>query len=356
MKSIHSIPRHAPRHSMAGFSLVELMVASAISLFLLGGVIAIFASSRSSYETTERLSRIQETGRYALDQIVTDIRSSGFPGCARVPTYIGSALRSSTDLQWNFLDGPIRGYQYTGTGFSPVIDTATNTPGIANGSDILVVRRPKRDSLPLRLQDDMGASTNFITVPNVTTSGLAAGDIALIYSCEALTYFQVSTFSGGVITHAGGGSAVPGNIDNEVNYAFRENAEVLPVETVVYWIAPTSDGADDVAATSLWRRIGVNAAEELVVGVEQMQLRFGVDTNGDMVVDGPYVLADAVTDWGSVYSVEVGLLVRSPDAYGTDLDVETYQVLDVPVPAPNDRLMREVFTTSVGVRNRVPTS
>jgi len=51
-----------------GFSIVELMVAVAISLLLLTGVVAIFVSSKTSYETNERFSRIEENGRFALDR------------------------------------------------------------------------------------------------------------------------------------------------------------------------------------------------------------------------------------------------------------------------------------------------
>src|SRR5688572_21303971 len=45
----------ASRKFARGFSLLELMVAMAISLMLLMGVVALFVSSRASYETTERL-------------------------------------------------------------------------------------------------------------------------------------------------------------------------------------------------------------------------------------------------------------------------------------------------------------
>ena len=58
---------HCTLHRSRGFSVIELMVAMAISLLLLGGVISIFVSSKSSYETNERLSRIQENGRFALN-------------------------------------------------------------------------------------------------------------------------------------------------------------------------------------------------------------------------------------------------------------------------------------------------
>lgn len=340
------------RMDSRGFSLVELMVAVAISLMLLAGVIAIFASSRASYETTDRLSRIQENGRFALDQIVTDTRAAGFVGCARVPTYVSSALDNATDINWNFLDSPVRGYQFVSSGsYSPALPT-THVPDAADNSDVLVVRRPKRDARPLRLLTDLSGPEDDLTVANVSNSGLQADDIALLYSCEAQAYFQVRSFSGGTITHAagGGGTRTPGNATGSVSYTFRRNAEVIPVETVTYYVRASSGGPP--GSTSLWRRIGANTPEELVEGVEQMQLRFGVDTNNDSLVD-EYRTADAVADWGAVYSVEIALLIRSETGYGSERDTQTYQLADVVVAAPNDTLIREVFSATVGIRNRI---
>lgn len=341
-----------------GFSLIELMVSMALSLLLLGGVVTIFLSSRASYETTDRLSRIQESGRFALDQLAGDVRSAGFVGCARVPTYVSSDLSSATDVKWNFLDAPVRGFQYTGPGsYLPAI-ASTDIPSAAIGSDVLLVRRPKRNSQPLRLQADMGVGTAPMTVPNTTTSGLAVNDIALIYSCEAQSYFQVRSFSAGTITHGAGGTAAetaitsagPGNAAGDVSYAFRRNAEIVPMETVIYYLRASTAGP--AGSTSLWRRIGANTPEELVEGIEQMQLRFGIDTTGDGVVDS-YVTANNVANWNNVYSVEIGLLVRSLDGYGNDRDQETYQLLGVDIPAIGDNRMREIFTATSSIRNRM---
>jgi type IV pilus assembly protein PilW len=354
-------PVIAVRARSGGFGLIELMVAMAISLLLLGGVVAIFMSSRTSYETTERMSRIQENGRFALDQIVDDVRAAGFVGCARVPKYVSNTLTVGGDVKWDFLDGGVRGFQHvTGTTYSPTL-AASDIPSAVAGSDVLMVRRPKRDSTPLRLTADMGASTNALTVPNTTTSGLAVNDIAVVYSCEAQTYFQVTGFSAGSISHAAGTavtetattSAGPGNATGDLSYSYRRNAEVIPMQTVFYYIRASTAGP--AGSTSLWRKIGSNAAEELVEGVEQMQLRFGVDTTGDGIVDGNYVTADLVgaANWSNVYSVEIGLLVRSQDGYGTDRDTETYQLLDVSVPAANDNRLRELFMATTGVRNRI---
>jgi type IV pilus assembly protein PilW len=346
----------AARSHARGFSLVELMVAMALSLLLLSGVVAVFMSSRASYEATDKLSRIQENGRFALDEIARDVRSAGYVGCARAPTDLSTSLNSNTNLLYNFLDGAVRGFQFTSaTTWTPAVDTAVVTSP-ADGSDVLALRIPKRDATPLRLQADMSSGTDTISVPNTTTAGLAAGDIALAYSCEAQSFFYVTGFAGGVISHATTSGVTPGNANDNVNYAFRRNAEVLPVQTVVYYVRQSSAaaaGTGPADANSLWRKVGDAAPQELVEGVQQMQLQFGVDTTGDAVVDS-YADANAVTNWANVYSVSIAMLVRSLEQYDTDRDRRAYTLLNVTVPAANDRYMREVFTTTANIRNRVP--
>lgn len=52
---------------VAGFTLIEILVAMLISAFLLTGVISIALSSRQSYQTQENLNRIQENLRVMAD-------------------------------------------------------------------------------------------------------------------------------------------------------------------------------------------------------------------------------------------------------------------------------------------------
>jgi len=61
-----------------GFTLVELMLAMAISLFLIGGVVLIQSSSRTATIESERLSRIQENIRFNGDFLVREMRNAGF--------------------------------------------------------------------------------------------------------------------------------------------------------------------------------------------------------------------------------------------------------------------------------------
>jgi type IV pilus assembly protein PilW len=346
-----------------GFSIVELMVAVAISLLLLTGVVAIFVSSKTSYETNERFSRIEENGRFALDAIMTDLRASGFVGCARQPTYLSTSLNSATSLQWNFLAGPVTGFQATGTNtWSPAMDTFVASP--LSGSDVLVARVPVRERVAFPLTANVGAPTNDLQVAAGSSGGVLTGDIAMAYSCEAISVFQVSSYTQGtgVIVHATNTAGqTPRNANNTVNYSYRQAVtNVVPIETVAYYIAPAtrvSDATDPAPAgtTSLWRRRGNIAAEELVEGIEQMQVQYGVDTTGDVIVDA-YRTADQVQadgQWNDVISVSVALLVRSLEQYGTDTDQRAYTLLDVNVAAPADRRLREVFTATASIRNRV---
>jgi type IV pilus assembly protein PilW len=351
---------HANAHGARGFGIVELMVAVAISLLLLTGVVSIFVSSKSSYETNERVSRIQENGRVALDSIMTDLRASGFVGCARQPTYLSTSLNNATTLQWNFLAGPVTGFQATGVNtWSPAMDP--NIPSPLSGSDVLMVRVPVRERVALPLTADLGSPTNSLQVAAGSTNGIQTGDIALAYSCEAISVFQVSDYAAGtgVISHVANASGqVPGNANATVNYSYRRAVtHVVPIETVAYFIAPSArvgDASDPAPAgtTSLWRQRGLSAAQELVEGIEQIQVLYGVDTNGDVIVD-EYRTANNITDWNDVISVSVALLARAIDEHGPDTDRRSYNLLDVTVAAPGDRRLREVFTATASIRNRV---
>ncbi|MCK5898128.1 MAG: prepilin-type N-terminal cleavage/methylation domain-containing protein, partial [Methylococcales bacterium] len=65
----------------SGMTLIEIMIAMLIGVFLLGGVMQIFMSSRQSYRMQDNLSRMQENGRFAMDFLTRDIRMAGHQGC-----------------------------------------------------------------------------------------------------------------------------------------------------------------------------------------------------------------------------------------------------------------------------------
>lgn len=62
----------------SGFTLIELMLAMVIGLFLIGGMVLIQSASRASSMESERLSRIQENIRFNSDFLVREMRNAGF--------------------------------------------------------------------------------------------------------------------------------------------------------------------------------------------------------------------------------------------------------------------------------------
>jgi len=61
-----------------GFSLVEIMIASSLSLVLIAGVLQIYQSSKTTYNLQNELADLQENERIALSVLTTNIRMTGF--------------------------------------------------------------------------------------------------------------------------------------------------------------------------------------------------------------------------------------------------------------------------------------
>jgi type IV pilus assembly protein PilW len=68
-----------------GLTLVEIMIALLLGVFLLGGVIEIFLNSKKTYRVQEALSRLQENGRFAMDFIGRDVRMADYRACPSSP-------------------------------------------------------------------------------------------------------------------------------------------------------------------------------------------------------------------------------------------------------------------------------
>lgn len=61
-----------------GFTLIELMIALVLTLFMAGGVILIHLSGRQASVDAERISRMQENIRFTSDYMVRDLRNAGY--------------------------------------------------------------------------------------------------------------------------------------------------------------------------------------------------------------------------------------------------------------------------------------
>ena len=90
--------------------------------------------------------------------------------------------------------------------------------------------------------------------------------------------------------------------------------------------------------------------EEIAEGVENLQISYGEDADRDGVADR-FVSSADVTDWASIVSVNVAVLVRSLRPVAVRATARSYQLLDDVVISTNDKYLRAVFTTTIRLRN-----
>jgi len=66
------------KYRQHGMTLIEIMVALVISLFLLAGLLQMFIATRQSSRIQENLSRVQENGRFGVEYINRVVRQAGY--------------------------------------------------------------------------------------------------------------------------------------------------------------------------------------------------------------------------------------------------------------------------------------
>ncbi len=104
---------------------------------------------------------------------------------------------------------------------------------------------------------------------------------------------------------------------------------------------------------------------EMVEGIENMQVLYGVDTDPnpttrDYVANQYYTFnlipdldGDGVTDWGNIVSLRIALLASSVDEKTNTPSPRTFRLLDINIPAFADQKIRRVYTTTILLRNNM---
>jgi len=319
-----------------GLTLVELMVAMVLSLVLIGGVSQTYLSSKQTYRLTEAQSRIQENGRFALHLLTRDIRMADFWGC----------LTNASDIN-NLLTNTAGVYDYS-EGLE-----ATNNTGL-NGSDTITLKGAFNNGLHVV---EPGASGGGIVATaaalKVTDdSGLLENEIILVTDCLAGDIFQVTNDpgTGGAagkdeVGHNTGGTQVPGNNTQNFSKVYDKDASVYRLESKTYFIQAGASGEPGLHVT----KNGITS--ELVEGVENMQILYGVDTDGDYTPNYYVHAGDAAANMDKVVSVKISLLLHSMENNVTSNNL-TVNYNGATSTIANRRLGR-VFSSTITIRNRM---
>ncbi|WP_193166329.1 PilW family protein [Microbulbifer hainanensis] len=333
-----------------GLSLIELMIAILLSSLLLLGVLQIFDGNRNTIRMQNAFARVQESGRYAMDMLTREVRMADYWGCAPDKGSIRNHLDTSDpDYDPNVQD------QYGADG----ILGQDNVSGVSIGGVNVI---DGTDILTLSGASDACGGTGRM-VPSVTAASLAVtpncpvkeGQIVLITNCqsgELMTITNVQDGTGGdsgkkTIVH-NTGSLTVGFVENATKNMQREygaDAKVLLPYQRKYFVADNSDGE-----RSLFVSEDGGTPQELVPGIEDLQLLFGRDTDDDDVVDTWQPAVADKTQMEQALTVKIEMVVSSDNTVGakdftvTDIDGESTTY--------GDRKLHRVYLTTAKVRNR----
>ncbi len=357
----------APAVRQRGLSLIELMITMTIGLIVTGALLYVFVGSRGAYRTNENLARVQETGRFALDYIGNDMRMVSYAGCH------SRGLSTSNTL---VVARPAITFTGTGDGVVGFENGAgwTNSTGIARvRGDVFSVRRASGTGVEIAATPDQVGGKVYI---KNNCMKLRKSDLVILASCENAVAFRITntplnTCDGSVgsveLQNAATGAGTDGSQGNGNNgfvtgptsyqipaslFSVNTRASVFRFDEVTYFI-----GANPAGHPGLYRSSINGGTEELIENVEDMDIVYGVDLTGDGTADS-FLKADAITNWSLVVSVRISLLVVGADD-GVTTSAQTYVLRDndgdgvLDTDTAPDRRLRQVFTTTVALRNRI---
>lgn len=393
MQSNSNLPnsnrRNVPlNRARRGFSLVELMVAITLGLLLTAGMVQLFQGTKVTFNTNDALARVQENGRFTMEILKREMRMAGSSGfCAgdldirnHLNQDCGGALDTIFDANQS-----LTGWEYTGTGTGETyqIPESLDPSGASAGS--WVTSAGGGDPIPDLIQGEVVPGTDVLVlrrlqaIPNVTAVGntqitsnsinltnahtLPDDSLVLVTNCSnAADLFQnvnnanATAFSKGNSSCSNPG---PGN-SNAADWTtiYDDSMQAFQVVMVAYYI-----GADDQGNPGLYRlnlTSGTSAAdsEELVRGAESLQVQYGFSRaapagDGQSVddwVDADQVPADG---WAQVLALRIGVSMRSTEFADFDDTEQVFVLAGSNIQSQGDGRLRQPFTSTIALRNRV---
>jgi type IV pilus assembly protein PilW len=353
-----------------GFSLIELMIALVLGLLLMAGVTQVFVANNQLYRVTEAHSQLQDNARFALEILSRDIRSAGYGGCRAIDKMNVIQIANApvpTEMSANTI---ITGSEAdTASTWTPALPTALAEA--LGGTDVITLQRGT--GCGATLTGNIGSSNANVKVAAPNSCNISAGDILMIADCEDAHIFRatsVSNDSGGssqTIPHSTsvnqanhfcksyGTLPDPGACATGEAKLYNYDAEVFKFSALSYFIRLGANGDPALWVYDQTKPVGggYNNPLELVEGIENLQVLYGADDNGDDIVDR-YVTAKVIndaTDWDKVISSQISVLALTLDNNLT-ISSQTVNFNGSTVTGTEGRL-RRVFSSTIAIRNRV---
>lgn len=327
----HDLRKRRPAPAQRGVSMVEIMVALLLGLVLVAGVGQIYLSSKQTYRMQDAQSRLQENARYALELLSHDIRLAGYMGCksgAITPTVIANSPITAITPTTVITGGD----NSAGSFANPTPALSNNLSNVVQNTDAITVQFGESCGAvttgAISNPSDVNLSFLSTVIPAANSCTLTDQEPMALADCNAAHIFRV-------------GQA---NNTASLNRTYSAGSELMLFRSYAYYIRLNSANQP-----ALYRYDNTsNSSYELVEGIEDMQISYGLDT--DTPADGSanqYVASSAVANWAQVVGVRITLRVRSLD----DNLAENPRTYSFNGGNVTDRRLARTFTATIGIRN-----
>ena len=329
-----------------GLSLIELMIAMAIGIFMSSGIISLMLSMSKNRTELDKTSEQIENGRYAIQQLSDEIRLAGFFGASQiVPTQISSPDPCASPAT-------VSNFQFSYNASTQAITMPVPIYGHAAGS-----------TLPACLASSITAGSETLTLRRVGTTDVAPSTLA---GANAAPYVQFSACDSDVKPFVFSATTT--------DFTLRKKncstaATVWPYLSHTFFLSNCDDCTvnDGIPTLKMWDQV-TGAIQTVSEGIEDIHFAYGMDLdkNGspDCYVADPSAATappaagcpagwgTPLQNWANVVTVRVHLLARSIDATPAWNDTFTYDLGRSSRSGPfNDRYKRQVYSAVIVVAN-----
>ncbi|MFM8443318.1 MAG: PilW family protein [Methylococcus sp.] len=319
-----------------GFSLVELMVALVLGLALVAAVGALSVNTLRSYRVLNLAGGQIENGRYAFKLIRDDVEHAGFwgvfnPASLSLPSSQPDPCVTSTPPLKNLADSVL--LPVTGT-------CAVTLTSKLGGTNTLILLRASSRVAPCSEIDDDDKNKENTYIQTIYDTCIIGKNTSLIK--REGSHIEAST--------------VPKPDCSLYSLVKPDDskADIRQFHVRIYYIRSYSQTGDGIP--TLMRKDPINgdgAADAMVEGIENMQIRYGIDDNRDGFPDR-YTTATAppnsMSDWSNIVAVKIFLLVRDLQATSGYTDTATYDLGGLSV-TPGGAYHRRVFSQTIRLIN-----
>ena len=345
---------HARIARQAGVSIVEMMVAVTLGLFILAGIgLTLSNTSHSRTELDRALQQI-ENSRYAMQVLTNDLRHAGYYGRylgdLSAPALLPDPCATSLASLEAAMALPVQGYDSPAT-LPPELAACVSSNDYVPRTDILIVRRAEATS----------------PVPVATAS---AGRV----------YLQSTAYPSGprYVLGTGSNPAVFTLLEKRDDHSGATvPAGLLPYNVHIYFVSrcdlPTSgascNGVDDDGGRPIptLKRLELSAdvagnplmrLVPLVEGVQDLQVDYGIDGSiagtgtGDGSPDSYTTAPASMERWRNVVAVQLNLLAINTEPTMGHTDSKRYNLgLAGSVGPFGDNIKRHASSAVVRINN-----